>query len=442
MKTFYFLSLGCPKNRVDTEVAVASLVRAGYRPVDLPEEADVLVVNTCSFVLDARTESVEALVELAEVKTRRPGARLVAMGCLGQQAGGELAESLPELDLVLGSGEPASLPALLEEPGPVFHPTSPRHLPGDAVPRVLTQSPAFAYLKVADGCSRRCAFCTIPSIKGPFESRPIRALADENRMLADQGVRELVLVAQDLTQFGLPGRRSLLRLLDALEQVPGIAWIRLMYLYPEGIPDALIERVAAGGKVVPYLDMPLQHVDDRVLRRMRRGTSERSIRRVIERVRSASRPIALRTTFITGHPGEDDAAFRNLERFVQEVQFEHLGVFAWSPEEGTHSSTMADPPPAAVRRKRRSALMKLQKRISTVHNRASVGAVVDVLVEGPSAEHAWVMQGRTQRQAPEVDGIVLLDGFDGRAGDIVSARIRRAGAYDLVAIPVAARRET
>ncbi len=434
MKTFFFLSLGCPKNRVDTEVAVAALMAQGYRAVDSPQEADLLVVNTCSFVLDARTESIQALVELAEVKRSRPGTRLVAMGCMGQQSGDDLAAELPELDLVLGTGDPASLPELLKGPERV-HRTAATYLPDTAVPRVLTQSPAFAYLKVADGCSRRCAFCTIPSIKGPFESRPIPALVEEARMLADQGVRELVLVAQDLTQFGLPGRRSLLRLLDALENVDGIAWIRLMYLYPEGIPEALIDRIAAGGKVVPYLDMPLQHVDDRVLRKMRRGTSESSIRRIIDRIRRASRPIALRTTLITGHPGEDEAAFANLERFVREARFEHLGVFAWSPEDGTPSAAMSGRLPAAERRRRRATLMKLQKRISREINRSLVGSLQDVLVEGPSADHPWVLQGRTQRQAPEVDGIVLLDGFEGQPGDLVRARIRRASAYDLVAVP-------
>jgi ribosomal protein S12 methylthiotransferase len=432
MKTFYFLSLGCPKNRVDTEVAVAGMIAAGYRPVETPEEADVLVVNTCSFVLDARSESVQALVELAEVKRVRPGARLVAMGCMGQQSGHDLARELPEVDLVLGTGAPDSLPALLDGPERV-HETSATYLPDTAVPRVLTQSPAFAYLKVADGCSRHCAFCTIPSIKGPFQSRPLPALVDEARMLADQGVREIVLVAQDLTQFGLPGRRNLLRLLDALERVDRISWIRLMYLYPEGIQDGLIERVSGGGKVVPYLDMPLQHVDDRVLRAMRRGTSERSIRRIIERIRTAPRHIALRTTLITGHPGEDEDAFRNLESFVRETRFDHLGVFSWSPEEGTPSAELPGRLPAPLRRKRRAGLMKIQKRISTEINRGLVGSIQEVLVEGPSPEHPWVMQGRSSRQAPEVDGVVLFDGIDCQPGDLLEVRVRKATAYDLVA---------
>ncbi len=430
MKTFYFVSLGCPKNRVDTEMAVAGMMNAGYTPADRPEDADIIVVNTCSFVTAAKSESIETLLEMAGHKKGR-ATRLVAMGCLGQEAADELAESMPEVDLVLGTGAVDRLPALLAEQARTFV-ADPTYLPATSVPRVLTQSPAFAYLK--DGCSRKCAFCTIPSIKGPFASRPLQACLDEARQLADAGVRELVLVAQDLTQYGKPERRRLLPLLDGLEKVDGIEWVRLMYLYPEGITQPLLDRIAGGGKILPYLDMPLQHIDDRVLRTMRRGTSAASIRRILDRIRTAAPKVALRTTFIVGHPGEDAAAFDNLVRFVEEIRFDNLGVFAFSPEEGTVAATLPGQVPARTAERRRDRIMRLQQRISTRKNKARIGSRTKVLVEGPSPDHEWVLVGRTPGQAPEVDGIVYLDGYEGEAGDLVDVTITGASAYDLVAV--------
>ncbi len=431
MQSFYFVSLGCPKNRVDTEVAVGALMAAGYTPVDTPEEADIIVVNTCSFVTAARSESVDTLLEMAEYKKGRTQ-RLVAMGCLGQEAAAELADSMPELDHVLGTGNFDQLPKMLQgvEAKPVDTAT---FLPDHSVPRVLTQSQAFAYLKVGDGCSRTCAFCTIPMIKGPFASRPIPALLDEAAALATQGVKELVLVAQDLTQFGKPGRRNLIQLLDGLEAIEELEWIRLMYLYPEGITKALLARIAAGGKVVPYLDMPVQHISDSVLRTMRRGTTSRSIRRIIDDVRTMIPDIALRTTLIVGHPGEDDRAFGELMSFVQESRFDNLGVFSYSPEEGTVAAKLPNQVPAAVAQEREAALMELQRTISAQKLKALVGRPIRVLVQGPSEDHDWVLVGRSTRQAPEVDGLVYLDDFDGDEGQIIEVEVLDSTDYDLVA---------
>ncbi len=434
MKTFFFVSLGCPKNRVDTEVAAASLMAAGYTPVDTPDEADLIVVNTCSFVSAAKSESVDTLLEMAEYKKGR-ASRLVAMGCLGQEAAAELAQSMPELDLVLGTGSVDQIPALLAQGTPAKA-APPTFLPAHAVPRVLTQSPAFAYLKVGDGCSRTCAFCTIPSIKGPFASRPLPALLDEAHALAEQGVKELVLVAQDLTQYGKPGRRSLLRLLDGLEAVPGIQWIRLMYLYPEGINSALLERLAAGTKVVPYLDMPVQHIDDSVLRTMRRATTSRSIRRIIETIRNRVPDIALRTTLIVGHPGETEAAFDSLMSFVSETCFDHLGVFCFSPEPGTEAARIKDQVPASVAQTREAAVMELQRTLSARKLEALHGRRMQVLVQGPSLDHDWVLVGRTSRQGPEVDGLTYLDDYDGEAGEIIEVEVLDSTDYDLVARPI------
>jgi len=433
MTTFYFVSLGCPKNRVDSEVAVATLVAAGCRPVSAPEDADLIVVNTCSFVAEAAAESIDTLLEMAQFKERDREVRLVAMGCLSQQAAEELARAMPELDLLVGTGGVARLPELLQG-GRRIVVEGDKYVPAYAPERVLSQSRSFAYLKVADGCSRKCAFCTIPSIKGPFESRPVNALVEEAKALASMGIKELVLVAQDLTQFGKPGKRRLVALLDELEKVDGVEWIRLLYLYPDGIGPALLRRLSGGGKVVPYLDMPIQHIDDRVLRRMRRGTSEKSIRRTIERVRSACPDVALRTTLIVGHPGEDERAFSKLESFVGETGFDSLGVFRFSPEPGTHASGLPArlQVPEEESTSRRSRIMELQRSISRGKNDGLVGKRLTVLVDGPSTDHEWVLVGRTTAQAPEIDGVVFLDDYEGEPARFVVVEITGAADYDLV----------
>jgi len=435
MKSFFFVSLGCPKNRVDTEVAAAALMEAGYVPCDSPDAADLLVVNTCSFIGDAREESVDVLLEMAGHKLARKGARLVAMGCLGQQSAEELQASMPEIDLILGTGAVGRLPDLLAGAPGTIDTNGSTFLPESTSPRVLTQSPAFAYLKVGDGCSRRCTFCTIPAIKGPFDSRPIPALVAEATALAAAGAKELVLVAQDVTQYGKPGRRRLLTLLDELEEVEGIHWIRLMYLYPEGISRTLLKRIGGGGKVVPYLDVPIQHIDNRILRRMKRGTSEKTVRNLIDDVRNLAPDTALRTTLITGFPGEDKDAFNKLRNFVKEVRFHHLGVFPFSPEPGTEAALLDQPVHGRTRTARVNRLLQLQKKISLKRNEALIGTTTKVLVEGVSDESDLVHYGRTAHQAPEVDGVVYLEMFEGNPGDFVDVEIVSAGDYDLVGRP-------
>jgi len=430
MKRICFVSLGCPKNRVDTEVALASCLASGYELVTDPADADVIVVNTCGFIGSARQESVETLLEMADFKTRKRGVKLVAMGCLAQDAGQELLDAMPELDLVAGTGAVDRIASLLASRKRLQTPGD-KHLPDAPAPRVLTQSTAFAYLKVADGCNRTCSFCTIPRIKGGFQSRPVAALTDEAWQLAKAGVRELVLVAQDLTQYGLPGRRKLLNLLDSLEQVEGIEWIRLMYLYPDAIPSWMPTRLAAGGKVLPYLDMPVQHVDDRVLRLMRRGTTGNRIRRTLDAVRAASDKIAVRTTLIVGHPGEDDRAFDLLERFVVEAQLDHLGVFTFSAEPGTVSANLPGQVPRKVAGRRRKRLMEIQQGISLARNQALVGTKVRVLTDAPPAQRSAVSHGRTERQAPEVDGRTYVHGAVFPPGQIVDAVVTKVTPYDL-----------
>lgn len=436
MSSFYFVSLGCPKNRVDTEAAVAALINAGHRPADSPEQADLLVVNTCSFVVDAREESVDTLLELAQFKAQRPGVRLVAMGCLGQQSGDDLLKAMPEVDLVLGTGEVGNLPTLLASPGAErSHTSGSTFLPAQRTERVLTQSPAFAYLKIGDGCSRKCSFCTIPSIKGPFKSRPADALVEEARTLAAAGVKELVLVAQDVTQYGYPqANKALPDLLDRLETVDGIQWIRLMYLYPETLAEPIVHRLGRG-KIVPYVDIPIQHIDDGVLRAMKRGTTERGVRALIEKIRVTRPEVAIRTTLIVGFPGETQEAFDKLKSFVQESDFEHLGVFTYSAEPGTPAAALESPVPRPIRAQRQATLMEMQGAASKARNETLVGSVQQVLVEGHSEENIGVPYGRTRHQAPEVDGVVYLDDFEGHPGDLVDVTITGSSEYDLVGTP-------
>lgn len=435
MRTFYIVSLGCPKNRVDSEVVAASLLDAGWNVANAPEEADLLVVNTCGFIEDARAESIDTILELSEIKKKHPGVKLVAMGCLSQYVSQQMEEQLPEIDHILGTGAVDRLTEILDS-GRRTLIEGDKYVPSTAPNRVLSQSPAYAYLKVADGCSRSCSFCTIPLFKGPFESRPIDAIEQEARLLVEQGVKEVVLVAQDLTQFGAPGRRSLLRLLQRLEKVDGLAWIRLMYLYPEGISDSLLELVASGGKVVPYLDIPLQHVDDRILHLMKRATTERKIRDLLGKIRSNYPSIALRTTFIVGFPGEDESAFQRLEAAVTEFRFDHMGVFPYSLEPDTVSASLPGHLPAGTKTRRRNRLMSVQKKIALEIKSRLVGTVQKVLVEGTSAESELVHVGRLASQAPEVDGSVCLELFEGNPGDLVDARIVRAAEYDYVARPL------
>lgn len=435
MRYFYLVSLGCPKNRVDSEVAVASLLDSGWAAVDDPEQAELFIVNTCGFIEDARAESVETLLELAEVKKRKPGARLVAMGCLSQFVTTQIQEQMPEVDLVAGTGAVGRLTDLLDS-GQKLDVVGETFLPQTASRRILSQSPAFAYLKVADGCSRSCSFCTIPLFKGPFLSRPVDAIVDEAKMLADQGVKEVVLVAQDLTQYGAPGRKSLMRLLQRLERNSNVPWIRLMYLYPEGIDRSLLELVSAGGRLLPYLDIPLQHADDRILRLMKRGTTNRKIRELLSTVRTNFPSVTLRTTFIVGFPGEDEQAFSTLLDAVNEFRFDHMGVFSYSFEPDTASASLPDHLQQRTKEARRKKLMMAQARIAKASKAKSVGTVATVLVEGTSPDSDLVHVGRLASQAPEVDGQVFLDLYEGDVGHFVEARILKATAYDYHARPV------
>jgi ribosomal protein S12 methylthiotransferase len=429
-------TLGCPKNRVDSEVMLGTLSEAGYRLVQDPARADVIVVNTCGFIDSAKEESVQAIVELAQMKAEGRCKKLVVAGCLAQRYPEQLARELPEVDHFVGTGAYQEIARIVGEaqarrivvPDPDFvHDAS--------TPRVNSLPSHTAYLKIAEGCDNACAFCIIPALRGPQRSRPVADLVAEAERLAAQGTVELSLVAQDLTAYGqdLPGKVRLAHLLPELCRVEGIRWIRLHYAYPRDFPDSLIEVMAREPKIVKYLDMPLQHSSDRLLRSMKRGRDSRFLRSLLARIRERVPGVALRTALIVGLPGETEQDFRDLLRFVEEQRFERLGVFTYSREEGTEAGRMPGQVSERVKRARLEKVMELQRGISREHQRAMIGRRVEVLVEGASEETEHLLAGRNAQQAPEIDGLTYLNEGVAYPGEIVTAEITDAGDYDLVA---------
>ena len=433
--TFHLVSLGCPKNRVDSEVMLGHLLGDGWTPAADPTEADLVVVNTCGFLQEALAESVDTVLELAELKEDGRCSRLVVTGCAVERHSAELARELPEVDHFLGVASFHRLGELLREGGPrVDAPATGPFLYDHTTPRQRSVPGATAYVKVAEGCDRSCTFCTIPALRGPQQSRQLPDVVAEVEALVADGVREVVLVAQDLTAWGRDLGRGprLSRLLRALGRVRDLRWIRAMYAYPHGLTDGLLRALAEVDAVCPYLDLPLQHASDRILRRMRRGHRIDRARRLLDGLREAVPDIALRTAFIVGFPGETEADFEALRTFAEEQRFDHVGVFRYSPEPGTPAAELPDPVPARVRRERWRHLMEVQRRISGEKLARWVGRDVEVLVEGLSDETDLLLQGRTARQAPDVDGVVLINDGTAAAGDLVTVRVEAAHDYDLV----------
>ncbi|MCB9568604.1 MAG: 30S ribosomal protein S12 methylthiotransferase RimO [Myxococcales bacterium] len=437
-KKVYFVSLGCPKNQVDTEVMLGVVRERGHTLVDSPEEADTLVVNTCGFIEEAKEESIETILELAQAKRAGPRKRLVVAGCLSQRYPDELATELPEVDHFLGSADMLGLTKVLDESAPrmAVTPLSRRsYLYDHTTQRQVIGRRHSAYVKISEGCDRPCAFCIIPKLRGPQRSRTIESLVEETEHLVAGGTREICLVAQDLTTYGtdLEGRPNLEMLLDALGAVDGLRWIRLHYAFPTTVTDGIIDRLADHPKVASYLDVPLQHVDTEVLRRMRRGYTEKVVRNMVERLRARSKYIFLRTTLLVGHPGESEEAFRCLYDFVEEGEIDHLGVFPWSREEGTPSAILPGRIPAEVAEERRLALLELQEEIRLRKHEAMLGKVVPVMIDGVSDESELLLEGRHEGQAPGIDGKVILTDGAAKPGEIVEARITQAEVHDLVA---------
>ena len=467
-----FVSLGCPKNLVDSEVMMGLSQQGGHTLTPNPADADVLVVNTCAFIDSAKEESINTILELAEFKKGGNCKRLVVTGCLGERYRDELKKQIPEIDAVLGTGEVPEIVGAIEGAsrkrtipltliqGQSPEPTAqsrdlPTYLYDAESPRVFATPRHFAYIKVAEGCDYKCSFCIIPKLRGHYRSRPVEAIVREARALAARGVRELILISQDTTFYGrdLAFRQAqralspskggegaaLPALLRELNKVEGIDWIRLLYLYPTTITDDILDAMAECDKVVKYVDLPLQHAADDVLRRMKRPGTGKNYEKLLNRIRERVPGVSLRTTFIVGFPGETEAEFTQLCMFIRNVGFDHVGVFTYSHEEGTTAHDLPDDVPAATKKKRRNALMAEQKRIVARAQKRRVGSRVQVMVDGPSPEHELVWRGRLAGQAPDIDPVVYFTDANPEAlrpGAILQAEIVGSREYDLVVRPL------
>ncbi len=439
----YFVSLGCPKNRVDSEVMLGLIDHAGYKIVAKPDTANVIVVNTCGFIEAAKEESIDTILEMAEFKDSGVCRKLVVAGCLSQRYPEQLAEEIPEIDHILGSADFADIVSVLEQEHkptkrlPIVSVSKmPSYIYNHDAPRMRWGQGHSAYVKIAEGCDRPCSFCIIPALRGPQRSRSIDSIASEVTALIEQGVREVNLVAQDLTRYGADlakPRPTLATLLETLAQLPGLGWLRLHYTYPTAFPDALIEVIARQPKIVKYIDVPLQHIDDGMLKSMRRGHSARVTYELIERLRNTIDELVLRTTFIVGHPGETEQAFARLCDFVAQSEFDHVGVFPYSQENGTVSAMLPNRVDPKIAQERRDHLMEIQRQISRRKHEAMVGRELEVLVDGVSDESEYLLSGRWYGQALEVDGVVYLADGSASPGDIVTAQVTDAADYDLAA---------
>ncbi len=445
MKKIGFISLGCPKNLVDSEVMMGQLKQAGYEITNDEGEAETLVVNTCGFIDAAKQESINAILEAARLKSEGKCQRLVVAGCLVERYRDELSAELPEVDAFIGTNQIGDITKVCDErvntrqlPVIALGNQSATYLYDESAPRVLATPGYSAYVKIAEGCDRPCAFCFIPQMRGHFRSRRFGSVVAEARALVARGVKELILVAQDSSRYGedLGQRDGLAHLLRELARLEGVEWVRVMYTYPTHISDLFLDVLASEPKAVKYLDLPLQHASQNVLKLMKRGGNRESLERLIERVRARVPGIAVRTTFITGFPGETEEDFAELLAFVRNVEFDRVGVFTYSDEEGTPAFALPDKVDARVAKRRRERLMREQARISRRRNRARVGECVRVLFEGPAKESELLWQGRLASQAPDIDGCVLINdapaGFAPAPGDFVQVRITDAHEYDLV----------
>ena len=440
-----FISLGCPKNLVDSEVMMGQLKQKGYEITADAAEADTVVVNTCGFIESAKQESIETILEAARLKTDGKATRLIVAGCLVERYRNELKAEIPEVDAFIGTSQINDILAVCDPR------TNPRSLPvvplgnqsatylyDESTPRVLATPSHYAFIKIAEGCDRPCAFCFIPQMRGHFRSRRFGSIVAEAHQLAEEGVKELILVAQDSSRYGedLDKQDALARLLRELSRTDGIEWVRVMYTYPTHISDGFLDVLAEEPKAVKYLDMPLQHASQNVLKLMKRGGNRASLERLIERVRDRVHGIAVRTTFITGFPGETEEDFSELLTFVRNVEFDRVGVFTYSDEEGTLAYDLPNRVEPKIAKKRRDRLMKEQAKIAKRKHKAMVGNQVRVMFEGESNESELLWQGRMETQAPDIDGCVLIndapEGLVPKPGEFVNVLIERAHDYDVI----------
>ncbi|MGV8050509.1 MAG: 30S ribosomal protein S12 methylthiotransferase RimO [Anaerolineaceae bacterium] len=437
--TFHIISLGCAKNLVDSDSLAKLLNSQNFRSAESPRKAEFIIVNTCGFIHDARAESIQVLKEWS--RRKRPGQKLIASGCMSQRYQADLLKDIPGIDGLMGTRNlqdillvTQTLQGSRPKQSLVFFPeyASIQRSPG--LPGYAIQGKS-AYLKIADGCRRACAFCAIPMIKGPLVSRPINDILQDAQTLQSEGIKEINLIAQDVTDFGqdLGMRDGLTMLLSQLlPTIPDIPWVRLLYTFPGSISDGLIELMAESNQLLPYLDIPLQHADPEVLRAMHRPSDLEWIHTILVRMREQIPNLVIRTTMMVGFPNETKQSFENMKSFLREANFDHVGVFTYSPEENTPAHTLGDPVPAVVKEARREELMSLQAEISLKKNQQLIGQTLDVLIEGVDGEH-HILVGRSYRDAPEIDGLVVIEG-DGQVGELLPGQITGAMQHDLYGV--------
>ncbi len=442
-KKVHFVSLGCPKNLVDTEIMVGTLMKQGYEVTANENEADTVIVNTCGFIEDSKAESIDTILKMAELKKEGQLKKLVVAGCLTQRYKDDLVTGLPEADLFVGSGEFQNIDKILKksyegDAKKTFF-NLPTYLQEEATPRMNTQPKHRAYLKISEGCLKRCTFCAIPVIRGNLQSRTMQNIVNEAKLLAAGGVKELIVISHDFTDYGWDLRRknneakeTPVELLRALAEVEGIQWIRLLYLYPDGITPEMIELIKNNKKFCRYFDMPLQHINNDMLKKMNRKMTKEEILSVLNMIKTEIPDAIIRTQFIVGFPGETEEQFEEILKFIADQRFDRVGCFKYSPEENTPGGKMTDQLDEETKQRRWEALMEVQQNISREMQKRQVGDILDVIVEGYSEETELLLQGRSSQQAPDIDGVVLINDGQAKVGDIVKVRITDSMEYDLI----------
>ena len=438
--TIGFVNLGCSKNQVDSEVMLGTLVADGFELTADPKKAEVVIINTCGFIEEAKQESINTIIEHGKLKTRGACQVLIAAGCLAQRYQGDLLKELPELDGVVGTGEFGKIAGICRD---LLAPkkrhqrlwiSKPPYLYDEMAPRLRLGKQHSAYVKIAEGCNRNCAFCAIPLMRGKQRSRPIESIVAEAEKLASEGVKEINLISQDTVNYGvdLGIRHGLPTLLRELVKVKDLRWVRPFYLYPQQVTDELLDLYAGEEKITKYIDMPLQHINDRMLARMHRLGDRAAIDRLIERIRNRIRGVAFRTAFIVGYPGENEAEFEELTHYVETTEFDRVAVFLYSDEEQTPAADLEGKVERAVMEDRRNRLLAIQEAISTAKSRQLVGSTLEVMIDGPSEETDYLLEGRHQGLAPEIDGVVYINQGRGLPGEMVKVAVTDAATYDLV----------
>lgn len=438
--TISFVNLGCSKNQVDSEVMLGTLVNDGFQLTGDPQNAEVVIINTCGFIEEAKQESINTILEHGRLKKKGSCRVLIAAGCLAQRYQGDLLKELPELDGVVGTGEFGKIADICRD---LLAPkkqhqrlwvSKPPYLYDELAPRLRLGKQHSAYVKIAEGCNRNCGFCAIPIMRGKQRSRSVESIVAEAQRLASEGVREINLISQDTINYGvdLGLRQGLVSLLRELVQVKDLRWIRPFYLYPQQVTNELLDLYAGEEKIAKYIDMPLQHINDRMLKRMHRLGDRAAIEALVDRIRTRIPDTTFRTAFIVGFPGETETAFNELKAYVEKAEFDRVAVFLYSDEEDTSAVALEGKIDRSVMDERRNELLAIQEGIATARGRARIGSVLEVMVEGVSEETEWLLEGRHEGLAPDIDGVVYINDGTAAAGEFVKVEITDAGMYDLV----------